>query len=228
MTLDTFESGARFVDAGNLVSFVSSVPELPRNDILDSTLLAQLAGDKKCSRIDEPGRWQNANITTLGQLAWQVISFSGGTMTPPGEYFALEDLVLDKLAEIATQAECTLAHETIARFRELPIDDPRVETYARFVQATHALNLQVSVVDVALRWAVVNIAFTTQQTVDRLFDEEFSAKQLSGPIETWVTRAVLNEDAYAAIRQSVVDKLGPRIQTDILSLDKPPAQIPGA
>jgi hypothetical protein len=50
---NTVSQNAGFVDGGILLSFVSDVQALHRSDMLNSSLLAQLAADKQYSRLDD-------------------------------------------------------------------------------------------------------------------------------------------------------------------------------
>jgi hypothetical protein len=52
---DTTDSG--YVDAGSLISFVAGVSAENRADILNSTLLAQLAANKQYNREQQTQEW---------------------------------------------------------------------------------------------------------------------------------------------------------------------------
>jgi hypothetical protein len=210
---------AAYVDAGNLAPFVSALPALYQSDILDSTLLAQLAADKKYSRFDETGRWQEVYTSTLGQLYWHITSFSHRQHVPTEEMFSLEDLVLDSLRKIATAAELSLVKETIGRFKALSDDDERVLVYAEFTHSGRIVDLQVSVADRSSRQGSVSIVFETDQEIMRnLFEERFCVAKLVGEIRIWSMIATLNEESYGKIRQNVIEKLGSKRDSLILSL----------
>src|SRR5947199_6215051 len=64
------------VDAGSLVSFVAGVSEQHRADVLNATLLAQLAANKKFDRELDTRNWYAFYRNVLERVGWVVPDFS--------------------------------------------------------------------------------------------------------------------------------------------------------
>jgi hypothetical protein len=219
---------AAFVDAGALLSFVSSVPDQKRDDTLNSILLAQLAADKKWSRFDQPDLWYGFYSDTLSNLAWQVIKSYKNHYTPLASTFKLEEVILDLLREKVSAEELDLVEVTITTLEDLPDDDKRVDVYGAFSHTLHVVDLQVGVMSFSENLWMARVVFETEQDVKRLFGQEFFVSKLVGEIDTVIYNAALNEDLYASVRDSVIVKLGRKRTELILSLiDSAPSQTGG-
>lgn len=210
---------AGFVNAGNLLSFASTVPSLQRCDILNSILLAQLAADKKYSRIDNAEKWYGFYTDTLGQLTWQSRIFKFNEYTPHNNTFTLEDVVFSVFEKNITDDQLSLVKKTINTFRDLPNDDMRVELYDKLTHSLHIINVQVGVVNSLSVMSTVGIILKTKQEVERLFTGKFSVSMLDSKIITVLYSAALNEELYSSIREKVIDKLGLKRNELILDLD---------
>ena len=67
---------AAFVDGGSTVSFISGIPVLRQKDVLNATLLAQLAANKKYDREKETEQWYGFYRDVLENIGWVIQSFS--------------------------------------------------------------------------------------------------------------------------------------------------------
>jgi len=185
---------------------------------MDSALLAQLAADKKHSRLTAPQAWYHSYTNTLGNLAWQVAGFRSQQYLPPGEMFTLEEIVLDALRETITKSEVDIVHELIRTFNELPEDDPRVLVYERFSRSSYLIDLQVGVTNGSSMLSSVGVVLETKHEIVG-FREEVPVSQLVGEIRTLLYKGTLNEQAYSALRKDVIAKLGAKRHELILDLD---------
>ncbi|HOI17539.1 MAG TPA: hypothetical protein PK036_14455 [Geobacteraceae bacterium] len=212
---------AGFVDAGVLLSFAPSVPEQKRDDTLNSILLAQLAADKRYSRFDQPDSWYEFYAKTLSNVAWQIIQSHTGHYTPLAGTFTLEEVVLDLLRENVPDEEINLVNITIKTIEVLPDDDSRVEVYGAFSHRLHVVDVQAGVLSLLESLWMAGVVFATEQDVKRLSGQEFIVSKVIGEIKTIIYNAALNEDLYAGVRDSVIEKLGRKRTELILSLTDP-------
>jgi len=186
---------------------------------MDSTLLAQLAADKKHSRFAAPSDWYDSYLSTLSHLTWQISGFTVQQYVPSGDMFTLEEVVLDTLKGLAAEGEVDIVREAIRTFDRLPEEDRRVLVYEQFSRSSHIIDLQVSVANDSSTLLSLGVVLETEQKVAGLFREEIPVSQLVGQIRTLLFRGSLSAKAYAPLRKEVIDKLGARRQELILSLD---------
>ncbi|NJN74880.1 MAG: hypothetical protein HC799_19910 [Limnothrix sp. RL_2_0] len=92
-----------YVNAGSLVSFVAGVSTEHQNDVLNSTLLAQLAANKKFDREKDTEQWYKFYREVLENVGWVIQEFDFQRYAPSGATFEMNKVVLDILAAIATQ-----------------------------------------------------------------------------------------------------------------------------
>lgn len=70
--------GQRYVSDGSLVSFVSSLTGEQKQDVLDSSLLAQLAANKKYDRESDTDKWYKEYTNVMQMLGWVMQGFKFG------------------------------------------------------------------------------------------------------------------------------------------------------
>ncbi|HWM90113.1 MAG TPA: hypothetical protein VN493_05050 [Thermoanaerobaculia bacterium] len=209
---------AGFVDSGILSAFVARVAELHRQDLLSSTLFGQLAADKLFSRMTQPEEWCQKYFETIEKVGWQIGSFRFNHVRPVSATFTVEEMALALLETKVTPAEIELARKTMRSLRELPEKDPRVVVFNGSSHSTNAVNVQISVRTPSVMVSA-GLAFTTRQEVKRTLGEELLTAQLEGDILDFVQVGKLNEAVYSKVRESVIEKLGPRRKELILQLD---------
>ena len=207
-----------YVDAGTLPAFVADVPELYRQDLLNSTLLGQLAADKLYSRTAQPQEWYKHYFATLGRVGWNCDTFDFKPLRLDTATFTFEEIALRLIAKKVTATELALATKALRSLRDLPDDDPRVIVFNGNTHSKSAVNAQVSVRTPSVM-VNVGLVFTTGQEVTSLLVEEFETQRLDGDIQTLVQVTTLNELIYTTVRKSVIEKLGPRRKKLILELD---------
>lgn len=210
--------GDAFVDAGSLLTFVPELPTEGREDVLDSTLLAQLAADKQFSRFTAPADWFNFYWSTLGKLAWHSTHESHRPYQPAGTTFTLEKLVLELLAGKITAADLDRVEDALRVYNQLPDGERRVIVYTEFSYADGAVNLQVGVTGDAPQLTLLAVILQTQQVITSLFTDELLVSALLGDVMTYYYQAQLNEESYAPMRDAVIAKLGARRAELILDL----------
>ena len=63
------------VSGGSVTSFTSKLSIVQRSDVLNSTLLAQLAAGKDYNRTTQITEWYKKYIYVLGKIGWVVQDF---------------------------------------------------------------------------------------------------------------------------------------------------------
>jgi hypothetical protein len=120
MLADDTEGGA--VAAGALVSFVAGLSKTHKEDVLNSTLLAQLAASKAWSREEQPTEWYDEYRDVLENLGWVVPNFDFSKYNATSSQVELDTVVLEVLAPIATGPEVTGATAVLKALKTVAQD----------------------------------------------------------------------------------------------------------
>ena len=97
VVLTVYGTGEGFVDAGSLVCFNSDVHSQQKEDVLESTLLAQLAANKKYDRFAAPKNWYVFYNKVLGKVGWLAQGFEPFVeyVTNLPDAFKISDVVIE-------------------------------------------------------------------------------------------------------------------------------------
>jgi hypothetical protein len=211
-------AGTGTVDLGCIACLLDPLGEQERADVLHSTLLAQLAADKKYGRTTDPGAWLKAYGEALSSVSWGVQSQQTTKVDVRGRALLVQDVVQPAVA-MAVNAVALVA-ETLTAFRLLPADADPVLRFNTEVTGDAAGNLQVMSAtggDLGPTMHLVNVIFEAGARIDDPLVIALSPGA-GTTVSLEITTRVLDESDYARIRASVDDKLGDRVYTDILPI----------
>lgn len=209
-----------FVDGGSVVAFVSGVSGQNREDVLNSTLLAQLAADKKFNRESQVMDWYDYYSDVLSKVGWVVQGFNWQKYTSKQASFTMDEAVLDIAAAALTGQEELVIAATLEAMRKLPKKDGRLTLFDHSASSDKAGNFQISVCSedngaVAMK----TMAFyydAEQQDTTVLF---FNFNSASTTLNQSTVAQTLNSQVYAQVRSSVLSKLGDKAKNFVLDLD---------
>jgi hypothetical protein len=200
---------AGFVVAGSTMSFVAGVDPQFQSDILNSTLLAQLAANKKQDRETEARQWYNFYTYVLENIGWVVQQFEFTKFNAGGGSFTCDQAVIDILEAIADGPTSAVVSATLQSMKNLSGKDDRLVLFERESHSLHQGNFQISAAQqdgMAVSMLTAGFEFKSAQDITRLlwFSWETSSSELYHGAQTMT----LNLDVYKKIRDDVVGKLG--------------------
>ena len=209
-----------FVDAGSLVSFTSSLSGQQKSDVLNSTLLAQLASNKTYDRYNDPEHWYKFYTDVMSHLGWVMQSFQFDEYKSTQASFKLTDVVLKLLSAMAGNDKelMEVVKETLDSLAKsgegLALFDSNSNSSKhgnfQILPCTVDKSQQVSV-------AFIGAHFTANQVSTNYFFFSYAKQDIklfkSGQAFT------LDEDVYSEVREEVIKKLGERAKVFIKDLD---------
>jgi len=207
-------------NAGSLVSFVSGLTEIHKSDVLNSTLLAQLAASKQHDRFKDTMNWYNFYIGVLAQVGWTIPAFAFRDYSPSGASLVLSDAVLDILSAVATGDEMNILRATLSSLRDKPGNEGPLTLFDQQSFPENIGTFQIFPVaedDGQLVMAMSAMQFNAQKHVTRFL--WWSWTSTSVKLQQSAQKAVLNEDLYRQVRQQVIDKLGDRARQFIKDIE---------
>ena len=210
-----------FVDSGSLVSFTINLQGQDKEDVLNSTLLAQLAASKKYDRQKNTEKWYQLYVYVLEKIGWVIQSFSFEEYKSGSATFTMDKAVLQLLAAVASGSEVAIMKKTIEALEKLPADDGRVEVLDTHSCTSNAGNFQIMPCDVDKSGQVNMVLgafhFTTKQRVrNRFLFFEFNSA--STRMYNGAQTVTLNQKMYGKVRDVVIEKLGDRAKKFILDV----------
>ncbi len=209
-----------FVDKGSIVAFTAGVSGQNREDVLNSTLLSQLAADHKYDREKQVMDWYGFYQDVLGKIGWVVQGFNFETRKQSQQSFTMDEAVLEIAEAALTGQEELVVVAAIDAMRKLPKKDGRLQLFNHSAASDTEGNFQISVCSekngaVAMK----TMAFTydaRQQNTDVLF---FSYASSSTQLKTATVGQSLDSNVYAQVRQTAITKLGDNAKNFVLDLD---------
>lgn len=215
------EGETAFVDSGSTVSFVGGVPLVKQQDVLNSTLLAQLAANKKYDRESQTEAWYGYYREVLENVGWVVQSFSFTKYTETGATIKLDKTALAIIAEIASGNELTVLASTLKALEESDPDSKQTTLFDSNGSQGEAGNFQLSTASVDpngnIQMTLGAFYFKSSEHKSRFLFVTWSTKNIN--LYFGAQSVILNEQIYATVRQTVIDKLGDNAQKFVADLD---------
>ena len=221
-TGDVGEDGA-VVAKASIPTFVSDLSEQARADVLNSTLLMQLAADKKYPKDEDREQWFKFYSDGLSNLGWGRSSSFFERYQPKNTNVTMDQVILEVILTVVNNVNSPLYKVAQNMFGALenPPNQSAMKLFdntstkedrAKF-QILPAGQDQHGVVSMVL--TAIN-ASTKVQTGSFLFWKWSTSS-------SWLYRAanliVLNESVYSKVREAVIEKLGDNATKFVLGLD---------
>jgi hypothetical protein len=137
------------VVGSDVVSFDATVDPLWRQDLVNSTLLAQLAAKKKVPDNTRLFDWYDAYFDALGHIGWAVRDRSFSVYTESSENFQAHEAILKVAASLLgpTAASLALVTTTLEALQSMSADSPWITLLDRESRSASAAKFQVSVAE---------------------------------------------------------------------------------
>lgn len=217
---DDSRKPSAFVDGGSVVAFVADVSGQNREDVLNSTLLAQLAGDKQFNRETQVMEWYAFYTNVLGKLGWSQQGFNWKSYKSQQMSFTMDKVVLDIAKAALTGQELLVIAAALDAMSKLPEQDGKLRLFNHSASSETEGNFQISVcTETNGAVAMKTMAFfynSEQQSTDVLF---FNFSSESTDLKQSTNVQTLSSSVYGKVRNAVLEKLGKNAQDFVLELD---------
>lgn len=211
---------AGYICDGSLVSFVAGLSSQSKSDVLNSTLLAQLAANKKFDREKDTAGWYTYYHTVLENIGWVVQGFEFQKFNASGNSFTVDEVVVKVLEAIASGDELAVANQTLAALKSLSDGDSRLTLWNSATHSQSAGNFQIAActeVDSNVAMKIGAFYFSTTESTSNFLWFRYSSS--STTIYKGGQTMTLNSEVYSRIRQDVLNKLGDRAKNFVADLD---------
>ncbi|KAH9888071.1 hypothetical protein C8Q73DRAFT_794495 [Cubamyces lactineus] len=207
------------VAAGSSVSFVGDLPLGMRADVLNSTLLAQLAANKQYDRQKQTAQWYDYYKTVLETVGWVATGFGLGAQSDAKSYGSVDKLLLKLAATFLTAPEFELFQTMIDSLKD-DKNDKQVKLFDSQAKSFNDANFQLGVASNAQGNAQFKIGvytYSASENIDHVLFYTFGNQSVA--FYAGSQTMVLNDDVYGQVRQAVLDKLGANAVSLVDSID---------
>lgn len=214
----TTEKSASVAD-GSVVCFTDGLSVQHKQDVLNSTLLAQLAANKKYDREKQTKEWYAYYRSVLEQVGWVVSEWHFTRYQAAAAAFQVDTVVLQILTAIATGNEIALAIAVMEALKQ----NSESRASKLFDQQSHTASdgsFQISCASgdgENVSMALGAFSFSTTTKVTKIFWTEFNSSQTD--MYKGGQNVVLNEQVYSAVREDVIKKLGDKAKELVAGIE---------
>ena len=210
-----------YIIGGGMAIFTENVKGQVKQDILNATLLAQLAANKKYDRERNTKDWYREYNGVLGNIGFVIEDFEFDMYSPSESYLSLDTAVLDIIGSLAIGNEIRALTVTLDAMRKLSTDDKKIELLDTQGSDSSCGNFQVYPCsqapdgEVSLSLGVFFYKAVEKHTNFLFFKWSSITTQLCKGVQ----KAVFKTEVYATLRSAIIDKLGDNASNFLASID---------
>ena len=202
-----------FVNERSIVSFVANVSPTAREDVLDSTLLAALAAEKKHPKNSNPQAWYEAYVEVLTNIGWVQTTNERRNYETKAAEFDVDKAVVEIMTGLVggPLGQAILIERTLNALRDLADEDGKIKIFELSSQNLDTSNFQVGMVSEeggAVSLNVSNFVFQTKAGQRRVLFFKWGRDRAQ--LNYQFFQGTLSPGIYADIRSTVKRKLGVR------------------
>jgi hypothetical protein len=209
-----------FVVGGGAAAFTPGFKATEKNDVLNSMVLAQLAANKVADRENQTEAWYAKYREVMENIGWAIQNFQFSEFNAAASDFSADQVILQVMSAIGTGDEIAAGVAVINALKSLSDGDGRLVLFDTNSHEAHNGNFQVTVATKDENQnTVVKMGaffFKSTDTVTRFLWFKFNS------VSTHFWQAgeaiTLDTDIYAAVRATIVEKLGVNAQNYVKNL----------
>lgn len=210
------------VVGSTVVSFVAGVTEEARADIINGSLLAQLAAKKKAPNPDDIQAWYEAYFDTLSHLGWVIQEKGFAEYKEKGENFEAHEAVI-KLAGVLLGPGATALAVVTATLEAMKAAStgPWLTVFKRESQSARAARFQVTLVEPGAQneFMVALMAFDLRAKTALTQVLFFRHRKSQATLRHASSRVTINAAVLASIRPVIAEKIAAYTADYIRALD---------
>ena len=206
----TADKDTGFVDAGSTVTFVGGIPVARQEDVLNSTLLAQLAANKVFDRESQTEQWYGYYRNVLENIGWVITNFAFQHYNEASASLRLDKTALALIGAIASGNELVVLTKALEVLKDLDPNSKEATIFDGSGSGGDNGNFQLAscTQDPSgnVQSALGAFYFKANEHVGRFLWWSWKTKSINVYFST--QSVILNEKIYGTVRQAVIDKLG--------------------
>ena len=208
-----------YLDNKSIVSFVAGVSPENRQDILDSTLLAQLAAGHLYPDPKDLKQWYEKYTEVLRNIGWSIQANEFSEVASSGSLFEMKNAILGIISAAFGGNYLAIVTKVLDALKNLSDSDSKIVAFEKNTHSAGKGTFQLAMVEeindaVALRMA--GFIISTSSAVKRILF--FSSKKETATVSSNTMACTLNKETYANVRSTVKQKLGDKAKQYIAEI----------
>ena len=209
-----------YVDGSSVVSFVGNVDSTARSDVLNSTLLAQLAANKKYDRFKDAKSWYKMYVSVLKRVGWFMSDFLDFKQYGVRDATVrVSDVMLMLIRSITRDPEVEAIQAALDALNS-PANTHWYDVYASNSSSANMGNTQILVCNQGssgeLTVGMSGFQLFGISSNERWLWVKYQSAQCA--LFSSAQFANFNSDVYEKVRQAVIEKLGDNAEMYVGSL----------
>lgn len=198
-----------FLADKSLISFASQLDVQNRSDVLDSTLIAQLAARKAVPDPADSIGWYNAYVNVLSHIGW---SISGGQIQEfqsSGTVLELQNVIIDILKAAFGANYVTIIAKALDAIKSLGDSSGKIEAFEKNTHSASNGSFQIGVATQENNAVNLNLGtflITSTEKITHILFVKFTNNQTK--LQYAYSSVTLDSDIYKGIRDDIRQKLG--------------------
>jgi len=219
--LPVFENKAQsFFSEKSIVSFASEVHEQTRNDILNATLLAQLAANNLQPDHSKLIEWYTAFIDVLSKTGWIIEGGDVQLYHSESELIEVEKIVIDILTSAFGAGYISIIQNTLDAIKKLNHRDQKLKAFERNVSKVSKGCFQITLATETDGLVSMRIGTFMLNSVNKITSVLFfKTSKDKTTLEYLSKNATFNGELYSQIREKVTEKLGQHLLNSIAEIN---------
>lgn len=209
-----------FLNDKSIFSFASEVTGQIREDVLNSTLLAQLAANKVFNTPDKLVEWQKKFGEVLNNLGWIVEASEFQTFDSKHNLVEVEQAIIDILTATFGSTIIPLVKKTLQAIKGLAGTDGKIKAFESNTTSVTKGVFQLGVAtqkDDTVALQLGSFIIESKNKITRILFVKIEKD--STKMDYNSQKVTLNQTNYAKVRQAINAKLGTRTEEFIAAID---------
>jgi hypothetical protein len=210
------------VVGSDVVSFVTEVTPEQREDIVNASLLAQLAANKK---VPDPQDlkgildWYATYFDVMSRIGFAVQSKGFAQYVEKGDSFEAHEAIIEivETALAGAPAAIPLVIKTLESLKKMSQDSPWITLFQRESRSARTARFQVSVADTASSFHVLAFGIEAKATVMQVLFFKFKSNEST--LQHNSSTLTINPTVLAGIRDTVAQKITKYSRDFVAGLD---------
>jgi hypothetical protein len=198
------------VVGSDVVSFVTEVTPEQRQDIINASLLAQLAANK---RVPDPQDlksiedWYTAYFDVMSRIGFAVQSKGFAQYVEKADTFEAHEAIIEivKTALAGAPAAIPLVIKTLESLKNMSQDSPWITIFHRESRSANTARFQVSAADTGSSLTVLAFGISAKATVTQVLLFKFKSNEST--LQHNSSTLTINPAVLAAIRNDIAQKI---------------------
>lgn len=216
---DNQQKDKAYFDNKSIVSFVAGVSPENRQDILDSTLLAQLAAGHLYPDPQDLKRWYEKYTEVLRNIGWSIQENEFSEISSSGSLFEMKNAILGMISAAFGANYVAIVTNVLDALKSLSDSDSKIVAFEKNTHSAGKGTFQLAMVEEingAVALHMIGFIVSTSSEVKRILF--FSSKKEQATVSSNTMACSLNKEVYANVRATVKQKLGDKAQEYIAEI----------